>query len=209
MKLEQHPVYLHLQTTVFLLLSLSAHAEFSISGKLSYPEPGTKLQLFRQTLETGIQNNEAELTIQSDHSIEKVFNIEPGLFDLKLPGWGSIPLAIANGQHLSITVNSDNPADFSVSGSPDTDLLSAYETFRKDSLERLVYPPRAELNNAAAAHSQLSRKLKSMATTHIVVNSMTSRSSMLKTRWLSMPLPSDGTAIIGWMNCRNRWMISP
>ena len=89
--------------------------------------------------------NEGELKIQSDHSFEKVFNSEPGLFNLAIPGRGPIPLAIADGQQVRIS------ADFSVSGSSDTDILLAYEAYRKESLTRLVYPPRAALNQATAA----------------------------------------------------------
>lgn len=149
-KLKQRPVFILLLTTVFLSLHLPARADFSISGTLSQVDPGTKLQFLRQDLDSRNQVNEGELVTQSDHSFEKVLTVEPGLFNLEIPGLGTLPLAIADGEHVVIIANSGVRASLSVSGSPATGILNAYETFRKESLARLVYPPRAALNQATA-----------------------------------------------------------
>jgi len=150
LKPKPRPVFIFLLTIVLLSLDLPARADFSISGTLSQLDQGTKLQLLRQDLDTRNQINEGELAVQSNHSFEKVFNIEPGLFNLEIPGLGTIPLALADGEHVVIIANPNNSNSFSVSGSPATDILMAYEAFRKESLARLVYPPRAKLNEATA-----------------------------------------------------------
>ncbi len=150
-KPKQRAVFLFLLIVFFLSHCLPARADFFISGSLSQLDPGTKIRLLRQDLETQNQANEGELLLRSDHSFEKVFKGEPGLFDLEIPGWGTLPLAVADGEQVVIRVNSGVSNIYSVAGSPATDILMAYEAFRKESLARLVYPPRAALNRATAA----------------------------------------------------------
>ncbi|MDA1068293.1 MAG: TlpA disulfide reductase family protein [Verrucomicrobia bacterium] len=135
---------------LFLTGSASLLADFSIQGTISHLDPGTKLLLFRQDLDARSETEAGGLVIQADHTFEQSFDGEPGFFNLEIPRWGRIPLAIDSGQDVTITVHSNNPADFEISGSTDSDVLLAYEAFRKDSLTRLVYPPRELLNRATA-----------------------------------------------------------
>ena len=130
------------------LLSATALADFAISGSLDHLEPGSKLQLLREDLDQRNRTLEGEILVQANRSFDATFTGEPGLFSLVLPTGESIALAIDDGQKTSITATPGNPNSFKIAGSPDTDVLQAYETFRKDSLTRLVYPPRAELNKA-------------------------------------------------------------
>ena len=128
------------------LLSATALADFAISGSLDHLEPGSKVQLLREDLDQRNRTLEGGLVIQANRSFDATFTGEPGLFSLVLPTGETIALAIADGQKISITATTGSP--IKITGSPDTDVLQAYETFRKGSLARLVYPPRAELNKA-------------------------------------------------------------
>ena len=135
---------------LFLCSSVSLLADFSIQGTISHLDSGTKLRLLRQDLDARNETEEGVLLIQADHAFKQNFSGEPGVFNLEIPGWDRIPLAIDSGQNVKITVHSDNAGDFEISGSPDSEVLHAYESFRKDSLTRLVYPPRAILNQATS-----------------------------------------------------------
>lgn len=160
--LKQRAVIGVLSIGVFLSQCLPARADFTISGNVPQLEPGTSLQLFRRDLDAQERSVEGEMFVRADHSFEKVFEGEPGLFDLEIPGRGAVPLAPADGERVVIRVNSEVGDGYSVAGSPGTEMLMAYEAFRKDSLARLVYPPRAALNEARAAGAS-SEKLAELA----------------------------------------------
>lgn len=134
-------------TSAWLLLPI-ALADFTISGVLPSLEPGAQVQLLREDLDQRSQSLEGEILVQANRSFKATFNGEPGLFSLVLPSSEKIALAIDADQGIVIRSNPESPTDYQIDGSPDTELLQAYEAFRKDSLERLVYPPRAELNQA-------------------------------------------------------------
>lgn len=148
--LKQRTVIGLLSIVAFLSPGPPVRADFTISGSAPQLDPGTTLQLFRQDLDTQDRSNEAELLVRSDGSFERVFNGEPGLFDLEIPGRVTVPLAPTDGEHVVVHVNPGDDNGYSVAGSPGTDILTAYEAFRKESLARLVYPPRTALNEAAS-----------------------------------------------------------
>lgn len=131
-----------------LLLSLQAKAEFSVSGSLPQWAANATLTLFRENLDLKSQSLEGTLPADSNGNFNGHFNGEPGLFSLLLPDDRKISLAIDEGQQVIIQGDDREPNGFKISGSPDTDTFHAYETFRQDSLARLVYPPRAALNKA-------------------------------------------------------------
>ncbi|MCZ6673417.1 MAG: TlpA disulfide reductase family protein [Verrucomicrobia bacterium] len=134
-----------------LLLPVLAHAGFSVSGTLPQLAPGTQLQLLREDLDKRSQILEGEITVQADRSFDANFTGEPGVFSLELLNSQKIPLAIDWNQRISIATDLSTAIGYSVRGSKDTEVLHAYESFRKESLARLVYPPRAKLNQATAA----------------------------------------------------------
>lgn len=128
--------------TIALLTAGSVHADFTISGTLPSLTPGTTLQLDRVDLDSRTETSVGEIIVGNNHHFEAHFDTEPGLFNLLASRYGTIPLAIGANQNINITATSGTR----VTGSTDTEVLNAYEVFRKDSLARLVYPPRAKLN---------------------------------------------------------------
>ena len=130
------------------LQSPTASADFTVSGTLDQLEPGATLQLLREDLDQRNSTLEGKTLVQSNHSFKATFTGEPGLFSLVLPSGEVVALAIDDGQNVTIKSALENDSGFRITGSPDTNILQAYESFRKDSLARLVYPPRALLNQA-------------------------------------------------------------
>ena len=144
---------LSLLTLIAALLLLSAipsRAAFTLSGQL--PEAAdSELRLLREDLDSRARTLEVSIAANGDGSFQATIAGEAGVFYLEVPGAGAIPLAIADEQRVRITRNPAEPSGILVTGSPDTIAFQAYETFRRDSLHRLVYPPRAALNAAKDA----------------------------------------------------------
>lgn len=141
-------LFLSVSIGTSLLMPYVALADFSISGTLPQFEPGSTLELLRQDIDQQSQSLEGEIQVETNGSFHATFDGEPGLFSLILPSHEKIALAIDTDQRIVITSAAESPTGYRIDGSPDTEILQAYETLRKDSLVRLVYPPRAALNEA-------------------------------------------------------------
>lgn len=135
-------------SVLFLLVSTKSEAGFSVTGTIESLAPGTKLELSRENIDARSQRSVGQIIVDSDHSFSAEFDTEAGIFFLKGTGKDAIRLAIDEDQTLDIRGNNFTSAK--ITGSPDTDLLLAYESFRKESLARLVYPPRAKAHSAKA-----------------------------------------------------------
>jgi len=72
-------------------------------------------------------------------------NLEANLYQLVV-GKKTIQLAIDQGQKIHISADMNHfDSSLTVSGSQDTDLLKAYDLYRKQLLQELVYPVRAQI----------------------------------------------------------------
>lgn len=136
--------------SIFGLLTGTVSARFTIAGSGKGLSEGDSVKLYRQDLDARTQVEELSTQVLTDGSFELMVSGEPGYFTLSIDGGTKVPIAANEGQRILIDVDPAIPGGFTVSGSSGTDILLAYETFRKDSLTRLVYPPRAALNEAAA-----------------------------------------------------------
>lgn len=128
--------------------TLPAWAGFTISGNIGSGQGGRELVLFRVDIDSNGKQAEGRISVAANGSFSQEFSGEPGLFSLELPDGQTLGLAIDHDQDIAIHPDNAAPMGFAVNGSPDTLDLQAYEAFRKDSLHRLVYPSRAELNAA-------------------------------------------------------------
>lgn len=147
---------LPLLATIALLHPI-AMGDFWISGSLPGVGPDEGPKLFRENLELKTQTLEGELSLDSGGNFNQRFDGGPGLFSLVFPGDRKISLAIDKGQRVVIQNERKDHGALKIAGSPDTDALIAYESFRKESLARLVYPPRAALNEATARGASAQR----------------------------------------------------
>lgn len=136
----------------FVHLSSEARADFTLSGVIATEGAETPvLSLYRKNIDTRSRALEGEITLNSEGVFEKAFQSEPGVFVLDLPNSKKVDLAIGKGQTISIKPNASSPGGYAITGSPDHEALMAYEAFRKDSLKRLVYPPRSLVHSARAS----------------------------------------------------------
>ena len=138
----------------FTLFTLPVWAGFSISGNIGSGAAGTELALSRVDIDSNTRSEEGRISVAADGVFRQSFSGEPGLFSLDLPTGRALGLAIDQNQNVEIVADPNDPSGYTVAGSPDTLDLRAYEAFRKDSLTRLVYPPRAQLNAAKENHNK-------------------------------------------------------
>ncbi len=120
-------------------------ATFSISGQVKNQRTG-KIVL---TQEVDISLKKVKFVeafkVGSDGKFNMDFNLEPHIYTLDFYGEKKVTLAIEKGQKIVIEADGNDLANIKVSGSEDTVKLQAYETFRKESLNRLVISVRDRL----------------------------------------------------------------
>ena len=84
------------------------------------------------------------LFIDKNGQFEYEFHEEPGIYQLTGTDGKKVNLAINLKEHISISKDDNG---FDVLGSPDTQKLQQYESFRKESLNRLVSSVRREIKD--------------------------------------------------------------
>jgi thiol-disulfide isomerase/thioredoxin len=136
---------LPLFTILFIGCFSEKEPSFTIEGSVS----NLKENFILLEVIDDIQNNATTvidtLKVSEKGEFKSDYFLEPNIYALTFDGIKTIPLAIDKGQHLEIEGASiDN---IKVSGSVDTDLWNAYESFRKESLERLVKSVRNNIKN--------------------------------------------------------------
>lgn len=80
--------------------------------------------------------------LDGNKQFEYTLNNEAGIYQIKTSEGKKIDLAINDKEQIQIVKTEEG---FTITGSIDTDKLKAYETFRKESLERLVQSVRREI----------------------------------------------------------------
>ncbi len=92
------------------------------------------------------------------------FNLEPNLYTLKFNGYNQVVLVIDKGQKIKIDINNANTKEFksTISGSKDTEVLLAYETLRKRSLDSLVQSVRREVKKVKKSENPDEEKIKDL-----------------------------------------------
>ena len=90
--------------------------------------------------------------------------LEPHLYTLQFDSDKKIVLAIDKGQQIKIKITNADSKDFktNISGSKDTDVLVAYETFRKKSLDSLVQSVRREVREIKKSKHPDQEKIKDL-----------------------------------------------
>jgi peroxiredoxin len=137
----------HFILSFFLLIIVGCTTKkehsFSISGSV----PDLKENFLVLSVIDDLQNNTSTvidtLKVSDRGEFESVYSLEPNIYSLTFDGIKPIQLAIDKGQN--IVINGASIEALKISGSVDTDLLNGYETFRKESLDRLVNSVRNEI----------------------------------------------------------------
>ena len=120
---------------------------FTLSGRVLYPpEDGGRIVLKRNQVLDRRMITLQTFELDEDGFFEVQFDGQPGIFELDLFGLKKVPLALDGGQSVQIELSLDNSQlEPTVTGSADTELLLAYEKFRRESFQRQVIPARREM----------------------------------------------------------------
>lgn len=158
----------------FILLLLLLLFQFSCSNKpeTSYMIEGSISPIEKDYVvllkKTDIERKISEVidTLYLDKNGEFKVNsvLEPHLYALQFDSDKNIVLAIDEGQHIKIKITNADSKDFksNITGSKDTDVLSAYETFRKKSLDSLVQSVRREVREIKKSEHPDKEKIKDL-----------------------------------------------
>jgi thiol-disulfide isomerase/thioredoxin len=130
---------------------------FSISGKIKNLN-SSYLTLYKvENLQKKTFKIIDTLTVNERGEFNATYLLEPNIYNLTVDK-KTIQLAIDNGQH--ITIDGISGENITVAGSIDTDLLTNYEAFRKESLNRLVNSVRKEIKNLKKSGAQITEIAK-------------------------------------------------
>ena len=136
---------LPLFTILFIGCSSEKEPSFTIEGSVSNLKENLILLEVIDDIQTNKTTVVDTLKVNDKGEFKSDYFLEPNIYELTFDGIKTIPLAIDKGQHIEIEGASiDN---IKVSGSVDTDLWNAYESFRNESLERLVKSVRNNIKN--------------------------------------------------------------
>ncbi|WP_406684076.1 TlpA family protein disulfide reductase [Seonamhaeicola sp. MEBiC1930] len=113
---------------------------FSLQGKVSEIYPGDILLYKVSDLNSKKYEVVDTLTVQNDSTFIANYNLEPHFYILSVYDSIRVPFIADSLQNISINFLPNRK--FKVSGSPDTELFEDYEKFRKEILQKTVYPLR-------------------------------------------------------------------
>jgi len=134
---------------VITLISCSEKTEpnFIIEGSISPLKGGTITLLREIDIERKISEEIDVINLSKEGGFKEGYTSEPGLYRLRINNKKSLLLAINNGQHIEIKITDIDSKNLntSISGSKDSEVLLAYENFRKKSLDSLVQSVRRQV----------------------------------------------------------------
>jgi len=136
-----------LLSSIILLFSGCSTKEknsFSISGKISNLNADHIILSQVQNLQKKTYKIVDSLAVNKLGEFNAVYFLEPNIYQLTIND-KKLPLAINKGQN--ITINGSEINNLIVKGSKDTQLLKDYESFRRESLNRLVLSVRKEIKD--------------------------------------------------------------
>ncbi|MCF6298089.1 MAG: DUF4369 domain-containing protein, partial [Flavobacteriaceae bacterium] len=152
---------------IILVFLISILASCSKKEKKSYTIQGriypVNVEYFILKQQTDIERKTTTIIDTLYLSKEGKFNInvnlEPHLYSLQIDAKNSIDLAIGKEQQLTIDINNSK---LKITGSKDTDILLAYENFRKESLDRLVQSVRKQVKKIREGEHPNEEKIRGL-----------------------------------------------
>ena len=127
---------------VFTSCTQKTEPTFSIQGSISPVKENFILLKQQVDIERKITTIIDTIFLTENGKFKAEYNLEPHLYTLQLDNDKSVTLAIDKGQNLTIDITD---SDTKITGSSDTEVLLAYETFRKKSLDTLVQSVRRKV----------------------------------------------------------------
>lgn len=142
-------IYIYIIFSLILFAATSCSktdlTKITLSGELKNV-PQNKIVL---TLEEDINRKKsqvvAEIKLDENGRFKFEKELTPHIYSLKVNDKKTVTLAIDTGQNIVVSGDGSDDKPIKVTGSEDTAKLEAYETFRKESLNRLVISVRNQI----------------------------------------------------------------
>lgn len=134
----------------FAALASSARADFQFVAAPSALPPSATVTLARHDVDQRATRQVLSAQTEADGSFSLQSTEEAGIFVLTVETAPKLTLAVADGETVELALEQGN---LQAKGSPGTEILQAYESFRKESLARLVYPTRNDIRNAKSRNA--------------------------------------------------------
>jgi len=123
---------------------------YQISGQTNSLEVGTEIKLYSFDPITQTNNELDKAVAKEDGTYNLSFLFEnPDLYKVSFGRTQSVMLAIDKGQNdIQLNIEGTKGGFVRIEGSSDSEILQGYETFRKESVARLVHPTYATMREA-------------------------------------------------------------
>lgn len=125
--------------------SVKPDSTFSISGQIKNTPNNFMILTQEEDINRKISKAITKIPLDENGKFDINFDLEPHIYSLNLDENKKLTLAIDKGQKIIVEGDAKDLPNVKISGSDDTEKLQAYENFRKESLERLVFPVREEI----------------------------------------------------------------
>jgi len=148
--------------TILISCTKKTKPSFSIQGHIS-PIKGRSITLTKETdLERKISKKIDVIQLTKDGKFKAEFDLEPHLYKLQLDEKNSLLLAIDKGQQINIEISDFGTRNSKtiITGSRDSEVLLAYENFRKKSLDSLVQSVRRQVREIKKSANPDQEKIK-------------------------------------------------
>lgn len=139
-----YKILTHCFFAIGILANTEAQVVHSISGRVDNASPGDRVSIY--VFDPVSQQKEevasTEVMTNNGNSYQLYFPFtEPDLYQVSFSGKQTVLLAIDTGQAaIELNVAGTTDGFVEIRGSADSELLQAYEAFRKESYQRLVQP---------------------------------------------------------------------
>ncbi|MGI8544648.1 MAG: TlpA family protein disulfide reductase [Aridibacter sp.] len=135
--------------------SVKPDSTFSISGQIKNAPNNFMILTQEEDINRKISKAITKIPLDENGKFDMNFDLEPHIYTLNLDENKKLTLAIDKGQKIIVEGDAKDLPNVKISGSDDTEKLQAYEKFRKQSLERLVFPVREEIKKIQENDSPL------------------------------------------------------
>lgn len=125
--------------------SVKPDSTFSISGQIKNTPNNFMILTQEEDINRKISKAIKKIPLDENGKFDINLDLEPHIYTLNLDQNKKLTLAIDKGQKIKVEGDAKDLPNVKISGSDDTEKLQAYEKFRKESLERLVFPVREEI----------------------------------------------------------------
>ncbi len=123
---------------------------FSISGHLDNPQKGAVVLSQEEDINRKQSRIIGDIPVDDKGNFNVGYDLEPHIYTLNFYDKKKIMLAVGKGQKIVVSGDANDLSTIKVSGSDDTAKLQAYESFRIESLGRLVISVRDEIKSLKA-----------------------------------------------------------